>query len=211
MKGALCLTNRFSVLESCNDTVEGDNIQSSTPDPTVSESDKEAPEPPNETPPPPIILLRSSQVKGSTELSLMLESVDSHRPFAAKALLDSGATGLFIDAAYAEAKKLTRKRLPRSILVYNIDGTLNEHGSIKETVDLVVRFQDHTERATFFVTSLGGSQLILGHPWLVQHNPQIDWTSGKVSMSRCPDECRIYGMYFVQKPILTQETQNLAF
>lgn len=105
--------------------------------------------------------------------------------------LDHHTTGLFIDAAYAEAKKLTRKRLPRSILVYNIDGTLNEHGSIKETVDLVVRFQDHTERATFFVTSLGGSQLILGHPWLVQHNPEIDWTSGKVSMSRCPEECRI--------------------
>ena len=197
MKGALCLTNRFSVLESCNETVVEDNTHSSTTDTTSPEPEEAAPQPVSDPPPPERILLRSARVKGSTELTLMLESTDSHQPFAAKALLDSGATGLFIDAAYAEARRLTRNRLPRSILVYNIDGTLNEHGSIKETVDLVVWYQDHTERATFFVTSLGGSQLILGHPWLVQHNPEIDWSSGKVTMSRCPDDCRI-------KHILTQ-------
>lgn len=141
--------------------------------------------------PPERVLLRSARIKKSTELDVQLESVDSHQPFDAKALLDSGATGLFIDDDFVKAKNLTRNRLPRSILVYNIDGTLNEHGSVKETVDLVVRFQDHTERATFYVTRLGGVELILGHPWLVQHNPVIDWIEGKVTMSRCPEECRI--------------------
>ena len=100
MKGALCLTNRFSVLESCNDTVVEDNIHSSTTDTTTPELEEEAPQPDSDPPPPERILLRSARVKGSTELTLMLESTDSHQPFAAKALLDSGATGLFIDAAY---------------------------------------------------------------------------------------------------------------
>ena len=107
------------------------------------------------------------------------------------ALLDSGATGLFIDADFVQAKNLTVQRLPRSIPVYNIDGSLNVHGSIKETVDLILRYQDHTERATFHVTALGGVPVILGHPWLSKHNPQIDWTTGEVVMSRCPSECRI--------------------
>ena len=62
---------------------------------------------------------------------------------------------------------------------------------MKETVDLVVRYQDHTERATFYVTTLGGVELILGHPWLVKHNPEIDWKLGKVALTRCPKSCRM--------------------
>ena len=26
-------------------------------------------------------------------------------------------------------------------------------------------------------------------PWLVHHNPGIDWKTGEVRMTRCPDEC----------------------
>ena len=26
-------------------------------------------------------------------------------------------------------------------------------------------------------------------PWLVHHNPEIDWKTGEVKMMRCPEEC----------------------
>jgi len=26
-------------------------------------------------------------------------------------------------------------------------------------------------------------------PWLVRHNPKIDWKTGEVKMTRCPEEC----------------------
>jgi len=26
-------------------------------------------------------------------------------------------------------------------------------------------------------------------PWLACHNPEIDWKTGKVQMTRCPEEC----------------------
>jgi len=26
-------------------------------------------------------------------------------------------------------------------------------------------------------------------PWLARHNPEIDWRTGKVKMTRCPEEC----------------------
>lgn len=187
MKCTPCLTNRFAILEECTDS--NSNIQ----DPEVAvpniENAKVVPE--SDLTISPRILIRSSHLRRSTELKVHLQSISSHHPMGANALLDSGATGLFIDAEFVKAKNLTTQRLPRSILLYNIDGTLNEHGSVKETVDLIVRYQDHTERATFYVTTLGGTELILGHPWLMEHNPEIDWTTGRITMSRCPGECRI--------------------
>ena len=136
-------------------------------------------------------LVRSSHLRRSTELSLHIETIDSHHPMGITALLDSGATGLFIDEDFVKAKNITTHKLPHSIAVYNIDGTLNQHGSIKETVELIIRFQDHTERATFHVTTLGGVPIILGHPWLTKHNPDINWETGEIKMTRCPSECRI--------------------
>jgi len=191
-KHAPCSTNRFSVLDSCAESTA--HLDTPLPPKSAQNNPEEvAPSTPKpEEKPADFILIRSTRVKRSTELDVRLESVDSHQLFHAKALLDSGAMGLFIDAGFAEFKNLTKHRLPRAILLYNIDGTPNEHGSVKETVDLIVRYQGHTERATFYVTNLGGIELVLGHSWLVLHNPEIDWTTGTVSMSRCPGECRIH-------------------
>ena len=38
---------------------------------------------------------------------------------------------------------------------------------------------------------IGGQKwmVILGMPWLVYHNPEIDWRIGEVKMTRCPEEC----------------------
>ena len=29
----------------------------------------------------------------------------------------------------------------------------------------------------------------MGMPWLRCHNPEIDWKTGEVKMTRCPEEC----------------------
>jgi len=31
--------------------------------------------------------------------------------------------------------------------------------------------------------------VILGMLWLARHNPEINWKTGKVKMTRCPEEC----------------------
>src|SRR6202012_5721871 len=58
------------------------------------------------------ILVRSSHNRHSTEIALQLESVDSHHPMAISALLDSGATGLFIDADFVFAKTSLQPNFP---------------------------------------------------------------------------------------------------
>ena len=50
-----------------------------------------------------------------------------------------------IDIEFVRAKRLKTCHLPHAIPVYNIDGTPNEAGSIKEEVDLICTYGDHTE------------------------------------------------------------------
>jgi hypothetical protein len=72
--------------------------------------------------------------------------------------------------------------------VFNVDGTANTEGSISEVAELL-RYNGHSERALFCVTGLGRQNLILSHTWLKEHNPEVDWRTGKVEMSRCSPRC----------------------
>ena len=51
-------------------------------------------------------------------------------------------------------------------------------------------FKKHMERARMDVCNLGKTELILGMPWLVAYNLEIDWKKGEVKMIHCPP---IYG------------------
>ncbi|KNZ75012.1 hypothetical protein J132_05302 [Termitomyces sp. J132] len=66
---------------------------------------------------------------------------------------------------------------------------LNEAGFICSIVNLVLRYQDHSEQAAFAVISLEKQDMILGFTWLHEHNPEIYWTKGEVKMSHCPHCC----------------------
>ncbi|KAG5718362.1 hypothetical protein E4T56_gene8314 [Termitomyces sp. T112] len=44
-----------------------------------------------------------------------------------------------------------------------------------DMVNLVLHYKDHSEQATFAVTSLGKHDMILGFTWLCEHSPEIDW------------------------------------
>jgi len=59
-----------------------------------------------------------------------LEKLENHKGVAVKALLDSGATGLFMDMAFAKEKGFRMERMKKSLLVKNVDGTINVGGAI---------------------------------------------------------------------------------
>ena len=135
-------------------------------------------------------VLASTPSADSLLLDVTLQTSDTGEVFGTPALLDCGATGLFIDAQYVQEKRLNTRPLSRAIPVHNVDGTLNEAGSIREVVDVVLRYKTHSERAHFAVTGLGKQKVILGLSWLREHNPEVDWATGEVKMSRCPSRCR---------------------
>jgi len=68
---------------------------------------------------------------------------------------------------------------------------LIEEEAITEEVTLILSYQGHKECAVFKVCDLGKSNLIVGYTWLHKHNPEINWETGKVEMTRCPQECNV--------------------
>lgn len=137
------------------------------------------------------VYVRSARLKFSTNIQVQIKCLDTGAQHDLQALLDSGATGLFLSTSLVERNNLNTRKLPRAIPVYNVDGTLNQGGSITEEVDVIMTYQDHTEKATFAVCDLGDKDAIIGHTWLFSHNPEIDWQSGKVQLSRCPPKCKV--------------------
>ena len=106
------------------------------------------------------------------------------------AMIDSGASTLFINKRFVNENKVRTRRLKQPIPVYNIDGTLNRSGSIEEVAVLNMKLGDHEERTIFTVTDIGPEDVIIGIDWLRYHNPTINWYEGIITMDRCPDDCK---------------------
>jgi len=123
-------------------------------------------------------------------LKVGLEKLESHEGIAVKALLDSRATGLFMDMTFAKKKGFKMEKLKKPLLVRNVDGTANVGGAITHQIKCNMFFKGHMERARMDVCNLGKTELILEMPWLAAHNPEIDWEKGEVKMTHCPPICR---------------------
>jgi len=119
-------------------------------------------------------------------ISIRLCTMDMHHMVDMKALLDSSATGMFIDKKFAEGNGIAMRLLDKPICVYNVDGTLNQGGSITHEVTLMLSHKGHKEKAVFKVCDLGKSTVITGYTWLQKHNPMIDWKTGDIKFTRCP-------------------------
>ncbi|ESK81798.1 hypothetical protein Moror_16781 [Moniliophthora roreri MCA 2997] len=97
-----------------------------------------------------------------------------------KALIDSGAGGHFICEEEAQKLKKPWTRLEKPIKVFNVDGTRNKIGWITHSVTIDITIGDRSMEETLLISGLGPERVILGLPWLQDHNPDIDWVTGVV-------------------------------
>jgi len=127
-------------------------------------------------------LLREVTVK------IGLERIDTQEGVTVEALLDSGATGLVMSSEFARKQGFKLKKLERLMQVRNVDGSFNKEGPIENTMEMNIYYQRHRIRMEIDV--IGGQKwtVILKMPWLAHHNPEIDWKTGEVKMTRCPEE-----------------------
>ena len=56
-------------------------------------------------------------------------------------------------------------------------------------VECNVYYKGHIERIRIDVYNLGKTEVILAMPYLVTHNPEINWETGEVKMTRCLSLC----------------------
>ena len=139
-------------------------------------------------------------LKGLREVWIQIgvERINTHEGISVKALLDSGATGLFMSKKCTERGGFKLIKLEKPIVVKNVDGTENSGGAILHKVEVNLYFKGHVERVRMDVCDLGKMKVILGIPWLQAHNLEIDWEKEKVKMTRCPPIC---GRYVGKKKI----------
>jgi len=118
-----------------------------------------------------------------------LERIDIQEGITVEALLDSGAIGLVMSSEFARKQGFRMKKLERPMQVRNVNGSFNKERPIENMVEVNIYYKGHVERTEIDV--IGGQKwsVILGIPWLACHNPEIDWKTREVKITRCPEEC----------------------
>uniref|UniRef100_A0A6Q2Y968 Gypsy retrotransposon integrase-like protein 1 n=1 Tax=Esox lucius TaxID=8010 RepID=A0A6Q2Y968_ESOLU len=114
-------------------------------------------------------------------------------PFCLEGLVDSGAAGSFMDLDTAEQLGIKLYPIEPPLRVKSLDGGPLGSGYVRhqtEPLDMQVGAL-HTERIQLLVVSSPHEPVVLGHPWLCLHDPDISWRKGELTawnatcLSRC--------------------------
>jgi len=109
-------------------------------------------------------LWRTFKMLKKVWLNIGIERTDTHKGITIKVLLDSGATGMFMDRKTVVKHGFRLQKLKRLVRVKNIDGTYNSRGAITHEVEVNVYYKSHVERIRIDVCDLGRTEVILGIP-----------------------------------------------
>ena len=97
-------------------------------------------------------------------MNIRIEKIDTHEGVTVKALLDSGATGMFMDKKMAAKHGFRLQKLERPVAVRNVDGINNSGGAITHQVEVNMYYKSHVERMRMDVCDLEKTDVILGIP-----------------------------------------------
>ena len=126
------------------------------------------------------------------ELSFAAVRVRTYAP------LDSGAQGVLVDETFAKRLSLPLLALPspRSVILADGSPALSAITSVTSPVALTVG--RHSEVFSLDVCALS-YPLFLGIPWLIRHNPVVDWRERCLVFSSgyCERHCRADGLEIV--------------
>src|SRR3569833_3607543 len=107
------------------------------------------------------------------------------------ALLDSGAQGNFIAPWMVNDLELPWKQKEQPYSLDTVEGSAirYDEGMVqRETAHLPIAVQNHHETLRFDITDIGDHPMILGIPWLRNHNPTIDWITGQMRWAAPPEQ-----------------------
>jgi hypothetical protein len=109
------------------------------------------------------------------------------------AMVDTGAEGKgFIDEEWALDHCLKLCPLQRSIALEVFDGREAESGRVTHYVEMSLRIHDHYQaRMRFYVTRLAHYPIVLGMPWLKEHDPFTRYAANTIMFNSeyCYNHC----------------------
>ena len=93
----------------------------------------------------------------------------------------SGAAGNFIDVSLARRLNLPSEPLSSPLVVTALDGRPLGHGEVThQTPPLRLSILQHQEETSFYLIQSPAFPIVLGYPWLLRHNPHIDWSKNTI-------------------------------
>jgi len=104
-----------------------------------------------------------------------------------KALVDSGCTYTGIYEQLVKEKRIQTKKIDFSFEVFNAGRTKNRE--VTKVTPLEVEINGHKETLEAAVMDLDGTDMFVGHDWLVKHNLEVNWKNGTIKFMRCPGNC----------------------
>ena len=123
-------------------------------------------------------------------MKVELEKLKNYERVAVKVLLDSRATGLFMNTKLTKEKRFKLEKLKTPLLVRNIDRMVSVGGAITHQIECNMFFKGHIERAQINVCNLEKTEIILDIPWLVAYNHERDQEKEKVKMTQYLSICK---------------------
>uniref|UniRef100_A0A8C1X240 Gypsy retrotransposon integrase-like protein 1 n=1 Tax=Cyprinus carpio TaxID=7962 RepID=A0A8C1X240_CYPCA len=105
-----------------------------------------------------------------------------HSSISVQALIDSGSAGNFINQQTLNRLSVKRHRSPVELRITTIQGKPLGRGHIRYfSPTVILRVGSlHEEEITFMVLEESTADIILGRPWLNQHQPHIHWPTGEI-------------------------------
>ena len=97
-------------------------------------------------------------------------------------------TRLVMSSKFARKQEFELKKIERPIYVRNMNGSFNKEEPIEYIVEVNIYYQGHKKKTEVNVIGEQKWSIILEIPWLTCHNTEINWRTGEVKMTRCPEE-----------------------
>ena len=98
----------------------------------------------------------------------------NNRSLRTPAMIDSGATALFLSWKFVKKHHIIVQPLKREIRLNNIDGTANKAGQIIHLVRAQVVIEDHKVFLNLLIILLRDKDMMIRYIYLYTHNPKID-------------------------------------
>jgi len=119
------------------------------------------------------VILNCRASEGKKELNVQANiKTKNGKKLKVKALVDSKCTHTGIDKQLVKDKRIQMKPINFLFEVFNANGTKN--GEMTKVVLLEVEINGHKEILEVVVMDLNGTDMFLGHDWLVKHNLEVN-------------------------------------
>lgn len=131
---------------------------------------------------------------------------------ACSALIDSGAEGNFVDERWAIEHDLPLHELMDTPTAFALDGRVLSNIHLATALVSLTTAGNHQETISFLVFQSPMAPIVLGHPWLTKHNPQINWSDSSIvswSLS-CHTNCLVSAVPSVSSLSVFQESIDLS-